>query len=128
MHEAGVRKTPLTVMSVHPLLRGYYGGVVTFPDDADLAKHLLERVQDEVNKMLAQVGDPRPRPEDVTVRVETGSIVEELVNASADADMLVVGSRGAGGFARMMQGSVSALVTHHARCPVVIIPHAEREP
>jgi nucleotide-binding universal stress UspA family protein len=49
-------------------------------------------------------------------------VAEELVNASRDADMLVVGSRGGGGFARLLMGSVSSQVVHHASCPVVVIP------
>jgi nucleotide-binding universal stress UspA family protein len=56
------------------------------------------------------------------VSVVTGDAAEELVRASRDADMLVVGSRGSGGFARLLMGSVSSQVTHHATCPVVIIP------
>ena len=51
-----------------------------------------------------------------------GDAAEELVNASRDADMLVVGTRGSGGFARLLMGSVSSQVTHHAACPVVVIP------
>ena len=54
--------------------------------------------------------------------VATGDVAEELVRASRDADMLVVGSRGSGGFARLLMGSVSSQVTHHAECPVVVIP------
>jgi hypothetical protein len=33
MKEAAVRETPLTVMTVHELIRGYYGGLVEYPDD-----------------------------------------------------------------------------------------------
>jgi nucleotide-binding universal stress UspA family protein len=51
-----------------------------------------------------------------------GIIAEELLNASADADMIVVGCRGAGGFKRLLMGSVGTQVTHHALCPVVVIP------
>jgi nucleotide-binding universal stress UspA family protein len=39
-----------------------------------------------------------------------------------DADMIVVGSHDAGGFKRLLLGPVSSQVTHHAHCPVVVIP------
>jgi nucleotide-binding universal stress UspA family protein len=43
------------------------------------------------------------------------------VHAAEGADMLVVGSRGTGGFKRLPLGSVGVQVTHHAHCPVVVI-------
>jgi nucleotide-binding universal stress UspA family protein len=43
-----------------------------------------------------------------------------------DADMIVVGARGAGGFARLLLGSVGIHLTHHADCPVVVIPPEDR--
>ena len=49
-----------------------------------------------------------------------------LLDAAADADLLVVGSRGLGGFQGLLLGSVSQQVVHHAPCPIVIVPGAER--
>jgi nucleotide-binding universal stress UspA family protein len=124
MKEAALRETPLTVMTVHALIRGYFGGgMVEFPTDHELAEKAGKVVQADVD---AAVRDLRgSAPASVTVRVASGSVVEELVNAAEDADMLVVGSRGAGGFSRLMMGSVSSLVTQHATCPVVIIPTSD---
>jgi len=54
-----------------------------------------------------------------------GFPAQELIKASKDSDLLVVGARGGGGFAVLMLGSISNQVVHHAACPVVVIPAAE---
>jgi nucleotide-binding universal stress UspA family protein len=64
-------------------------------------------------------------PEAVHVEVDRhvveGAPAEVLVEESRRADLLVVGSRGHGGFARLLLGSVSQQCAHHAECPVVIV-------
>jgi nucleotide-binding universal stress UspA family protein len=54
-------------------------------------------------------------------RVEQGTAAEVLVEESQSADLLVVGSRGHGGFAQLLLGSVSQQCAQHAFCPVVIV-------
>jgi len=56
------------------------------------------------------------------VRAVSGIAAQELIEASRDADLLVVGSRGGGGFASLRMGSTSSQVVHHAHCPVVVMP------
>ena len=56
-------------------------------------------------------------------RVVEGAPAQVLVDESHDAELLVVGSRGHGGFAGLLLGSVSQQCAQHAACPVVIIPH-----
>jgi nucleotide-binding universal stress UspA family protein len=51
-----------------------------------------------------------------------GHPAEVLVGTAEDADLLVVGSRGHGGFVGMLLGSVSQHVLAHAKCPVVVVP------
>jgi nucleotide-binding universal stress UspA family protein len=120
--EAAVRQAPLTVLTVHQIPRGYYSAV-PYPQDPALAEHARELAKEQTDKMLA---DLETKPPSVTVRAVMGIPSEELLNAAADADadadMIVLGSRGAGGFARLLMGSVSSQVAHHAHCPVVIIP------
>jgi nucleotide-binding universal stress UspA family protein len=60
--------------------------------------------------------------ESVTTRTVLGHPVQVLVDASGDADLLVVGSRGHGGFVGMLLGSVSGQVSTYAQCPTVIVP------
>ena len=55
-------------------------------------------------------------------RLVEGHPAAVLVDAARDARMLVVGSRGLGGFSGMLMGSVSSACAHHAHCPVVVVP------
>ncbi|WP_277453298.1 universal stress protein [Janibacter sp. DB-40] len=59
----------------------------------------------------------------VDVRVEHGNASEVMVRASHDAQLIVVGSRGHGGFTGMLLGSVSQHLVTHARCAVTVLPH-----
>ncbi len=120
MKEAAIRHTPLTVLTVHEAVRGYFGGVAMYSDDAARTEEARYAAQAETDKVLS--GLEGPRPESVTVKAVHGFPVEELISASKDADILVLGSRGAGGFTRLMMGSVAGQVPQHAHCPVLIVP------
>src|ERR1017187_3922396 len=122
MQEAGLRHVPLTVMAVRPdpvrPATAIYWGLHTLPENGHNLDLAQKAVQEFVDKAASEIGGTVP---EVTVSVATGNPVEELVKASRDADMLVVGSRGSGGFARLLMGSVSRPVAHHAACAVVLI-------
>lgn len=63
-----------------------------------------------------------PGRTDVQVRVEHDAPATALMSAAASADLLVVGTRGLGGFSRMLLGSVSSPCVHRAPCPVQVVP------
>jgi nucleotide-binding universal stress UspA family protein len=74
------------------------------------------------------VAHARARARDVSVQgaLVHGSPGMALVHASEGAALLVVGSRGHGGFVGAILGSTSTACIHHAVCPVVVIPPANR--
>jgi len=76
----------------------------------------------------AEIAFPAGQPERFTKTVVEGSPAQELIRRSAGARMLVVGSRGRGGFAGMLLGSVSAACAQHAQCPVLIMRHGSAHP
>jgi nucleotide-binding universal stress UspA family protein len=124
MHEAAIRHVPLTVLTVHPAIVGYFGGVLTTPGDLDLTEQAQAAVKAEADKALTALDGPHP--ESVTVKAVHGFPVEELVGASKQADMVVLGSRGVGGFTRLLMGSTAGQVVQHAHCPVLIVPPEDR--
>ena len=124
LNEADLRKTPLTVVTVSPIVTGIYGPGYApadyYPAEEESRAQAEKATQDLVNEAVKRRGGAPAAT--VTVLALSGTAADELINASADADLLVVGARGAGGFARLVMGSVSTQVTHHALCPVVVVP------
>src|SRR5437764_1278591 len=112
--EAAAHHTGLTVLTVHQAVRDVYGGVSTYPDDAGLTDKARQAAQAEADEVLAGLAE---RPESVTVKAVHGLPADEIVKAAEGADMVVIGSRGSGGFARLLLGSVATQVSHHANCP-----------
>jgi nucleotide-binding universal stress UspA family protein len=89
-------------------------GVGADLDWADLAQQTLDTA-------LAEVGNQDAV--EIHGVVRQGHPTQVLVQASAGAELLVVGSRGRGGFAGLLLGSVSEHVSAHARCPVLVVRH-----
>jgi nucleotide-binding universal stress UspA family protein len=122
VEEAAAHHKPLTVLTVHQAVRDVYGYPSQYADDAALTDKAREGAQAETDEVVAAAS---ARPESVTVTAVHGLPAEELVKASENADMLVVGRRGTGGFSRLVAGSVTNQVMHHAHSPVLIVAHAE---
>jgi len=122
MKQAAAVRAPLTVIAVHEVPKSYWGHIpVIGPADESLLANLRQAAEDMTQKAASRLGDAGPAS--VTVRAVSGFVVKELVDASQDADLVVVGARGVSGFTRMVMGSVSNEVVQHSACPVVIVPH-----
>jgi nucleotide-binding universal stress UspA family protein len=118
--EAALRHAPLTVLTVHQAVRGFWGGTLHYSGDEALTDKAREAAQAETDKVLAGLGNARP--ESVTVKAIEGIPAEAILNEGADAEMIVLGSRGGGGWSRVLLGSVSSNVAQHAKVPVMILP------
>ena len=119
--EAAIRHAPLTVLTVQQVMTSFWAGPAVYPEDTELAEHARKIVQDETDEVLGKLADDA-RPPQVTVLAVAGLAAEAILGLAKDADMIVVGSRGAGGFKKLLLGSVASQVTRHSRIPVVVIP------
>lgn len=121
IREAGSHGAALTVLAVHEVASNHWtGNPEQYPADRSLTEAMRQSAEEAVQKAVSQAGDPAPSS--VTVRAVSGLPAQELVTASADADLVVVGSRGGGGFSKMLTGSVTSRVVAHSSCPVVVVP------
>lgn len=119
--EAVLRHVPLTVVHVLPFVE--VGPWVDLPippeywEERDRrgekmvanARHVAETALGESQEIVLEQ------------RMVSGATVPTLVDLSKDADMLVVGCRGLGGVHKLLLGSVSSGLVHHAHCPVAVV-------
>ena len=115
--EAELRDVPLRVVTAWYVPAGVYaGGFVPTMDSIDYRSWQRETAERQLKDVLG--ADRAARSELV---VAEGTPAAVLRDESEGAELLVVGSRGHGGFAGLLLGSVSQQCAAHAQCPVVIV-------
>ena len=120
MKEAALKQAPLTVLAVHQVAGSYWTrSPIIFPADQPDQEKSRQAAEEAVSQAAGRLGVAAAS---VTVQAASGLPAQLLIDASRDADLVVVGRRGGGGFAGLMMGSVSSQVSHHAACPVVVVP------
>lgn len=98
----------LVPLTVHSERRGDHTG------DVDVERRALLDAAEAA-------GASHDDPVEVQPAVRSGHAAAELIAASGEADLLVVGTRGRGGFASLLLGSTTTQVAGHATCPVVVV-------
>lgn len=121
--EAARRQATLEVVNAwqYPAIAdmaGMSAAGVAWDSIGTAAKEVVEQAIDRVRPLYSGP---------IEAKVYRGLAASALVELAKGADLLVVGSRGRGGFSGLLLGSVSQQCVHHAPCPVVVVPeHPER--
>jgi nucleotide-binding universal stress UspA family protein len=119
-HDAVMRGAPLTLTHVVAQVVAswpmgpMYANITEWQQDN--ARHVLEQALKTVQACV-----PESQLPDVHTEILNSSVVPTLVHASENQQMIVVGSRGTGALGRLLLGSVSTGLVHHASCPVAVI-------
>ena len=118
VQEAEVRGADVRAVHAWQVYPALYPGTITARDFDEVRA----QADSFVEKFVADVVPEHDGIEITAVAIQGESVAPALIDAAADADLLVVGSRGLGGFRGLLLGSVSQQCVHHATCPVVVLP------
>jgi nucleotide-binding universal stress UspA family protein len=128
--EARLRKSGLRVVHAWTFgFAGIPGGGYGYTGDvrglftADGISEMRRVAEELLDRAITEIAT-EARGIRIERQVVEGRAAQVLVGAAAEGDLLVVGSRGHGGFAGLLLGSISQQCAHHAACPVVIVPAA----
>jgi nucleotide-binding universal stress UspA family protein len=121
VEEAALRKTPLRIVSAWEVPVAAFSAGAAPLDPATLEAFRLGAAQiAEDAKAAAKTSQPSIEVQALTV---SGQPADALLAQGAEAELIVVGRRGLGGFRSLLLGSVSQQVVHYAACPVVVVQH-----
>jgi nucleotide-binding universal stress UspA family protein len=122
LEEARLRRIPVLAVhawaaSIPPADPMIVGPRIDYP--AEIAQ-LQESAEQLVDRLVAEVVGSSQTDVRVEREVVEGPAAAVLLEKAGDDGMIIIGSRGHGGFAKLLLGSVSDQVARHAECPVVI--------
>jgi nucleotide-binding universal stress UspA family protein len=124
IEEARFRGAEVRAVNAWHIPPAVYGsGWAPAPVDLDEFKKLAQKALDS---SLEEVGASESGVA-VTPILREGQPADMICAEAKHADLVVVGSRGLGGFKGLLLGSVSQQVVHHAPCPVVVVPVRDAE-
>ena len=118
--EAALRAVPLRIVSAWDVPTIAYGGDFGPPLDAATWDALEAHAKKTADDALAAVKKLQPSVEGEALAVQ-GHAGNVILEQGAEAELIVVGRRGLGGFKSLLLGSVSQQVVHYANCPVVVV-------
>lgn len=119
-NEAIMRQLPITLMHVvEPVAVGWPVGQL-YPDMPEWQKENGQQVIDQACKTFNTNLGASQSPE-MRTEIAYSSVVPTLIDASQEASMIVAGSQGLGTLGRLLLGSVTTGLIHHAHCPVAVI-------
>jgi nucleotide-binding universal stress UspA family protein len=121
VREAKLRQARLLVVSAWQTPASYYGSAAAPSARRALAEHTRTQLATKLEEAVAALRD-EARDVEIETRVAEGGAARVLTEEAADADLLVVGSRGFGGLRELLLGSVSHECAQRASCPVLIVP------
>lgn len=124
---AAIRQAELTDSLVHVVLAWEWPSIFSVPEPPPGQEGLTfeEQAERRLDAAVEEVVGPEPQPR-IRKRVVQGSPTQVLLDAAQDASLLVVGSRGYGGFKGIMLGSVSQHLAQYAPCSVLIVRSDEK--
>jgi len=119
-----IRQAALTGAAVDAVIAWHYPDLASSGIAVGAVEPTYEIFRENAEKIVADAISSTVDPASdvqVSARVAQGHAAQVLLDASAGASLLVVGSRGHGGFAEALLGSVSQHCVQHALCPVVVV-------
>ena len=121
--EARLRNEPLRVVAAWEVPSTVYGGGFA-PVDTDVFDSFRDRARAVAEEAAKTAAEKAPDVQCEAI-VEEGDAATVLLGQAEGATLIVVGTRGLGGFKSFLLGSVSQRVVHHAPCPVLVVPAGE---
>ena len=119
IEEAKLRGARMTVVTTWHVSGTAHGAPGFVPIVSTPIEQSIREAAESIANQAAE--EARAAGIDTDVVVECAQPADALIEAAAGADLLVVGSRGHGGFAGLLLGSVGQQCSHHSPCPVAIV-------